>query len=456
PGVANRLRCRGQVIESTRTAAYEVTIKERGFAPEPYAIADALMYADGKPIVEINDMALRLSGSNRDELEMLWREALAGDGAAPESTSAEAAQSAVLYGKEQILAFAEGRPSAAFGERYRPFDEGRFIARLPRPPYQFLDRVIQVEGTAWTMAAGTRAVTEYDVPRDAWYFEAARADQLPYAVLMETALQACGWVSAYMGSALASESPLKFRNLGGTATLHAPVNRLSGTLQSRVTATKVTRSAGMIIQHYDFAVCCSGTLVFDGSTYFGFFHPEALAQQIGIRESLLGQPTNDERARAQSFLLADRPPYPDRRWRMVERISTLLPEGGAAGLGWVEGTIEVDPDAWFFHAHFLDDPVWPGSLGLESLLQLLKVFAVECFGAEGDGALDAPCLGRPHSWIYRGQILPSSKHVATEAVITVRDDACRWIQADGTLAVDGKVIYQMNGFTLRYGDADRR
>jgi len=35
PGVASRLKCRGQVIETTRVAAYEVSIKEVGFRPEP-------------------------------------------------------------------------------------------------------------------------------------------------------------------------------------------------------------------------------------------------------------------------------------------------------------------------------------------------------------------------------------------------------------------------------------
>ena len=59
PGVASRLKCRGQVIATTRTVTYEVSIKELGYRPEPYAIADALMYADGKPIVEITDMSLR-------------------------------------------------------------------------------------------------------------------------------------------------------------------------------------------------------------------------------------------------------------------------------------------------------------------------------------------------------------------------------------------------------------
>src|SRR5205823_2135888 len=52
PDVASRLKCRGQVIASTRVVTYEVTLKEIGYRPEPYAIVDALMYADGKPVVE--------------------------------------------------------------------------------------------------------------------------------------------------------------------------------------------------------------------------------------------------------------------------------------------------------------------------------------------------------------------------------------------------------------------
>ena len=51
-------------------STYEVTLKEIGYRPEPYAIADALMYADGKPIVEITDMSLRLTGPDAREA---WR-----------------------------------------------------------------------------------------------------------------------------------------------------------------------------------------------------------------------------------------------------------------------------------------------------------------------------------------------------------------------------------------------
>ncbi len=42
---------------------------------------------------------------------------------------------------------------------------------------------------------------------------------MPFAVLLEVALQPCGWLAAYLGSALTSPVDLSFRNLGGTAEL---------------------------------------------------------------------------------------------------------------------------------------------------------------------------------------------------------------------------------------------
>src|SRR5262249_29874717 len=133
PGVASRLKCRGQVTAATRCVTYEVILKERGYRPEPYAICDALMYADGKPIVEIGDMSLRLTGQTREGLRELW------------SVKPQAARR-VLFGPESIRAFSNGNPSDAFGEPYRVFDAERIIARLPGPPYQFLDRIVHIEG----------------------------------------------------------------------------------------------------------------------------------------------------------------------------------------------------------------------------------------------------------------------------------------------------------------------
>src|SRR5262249_58558504 len=126
------------------------------------------------------------------------------------------------------------------------------------------DRMAAVQAEAWKRAAGGVIEAEYDVPPDAWYFEAHRQPIMPYAVLLEVALQSCGWLAAYMGSALTSSTDLHFRNLGGQGTLHAVVRPDTGTLTTTVNCTRVSRSAGMIIQPYDFSVRRRAGLVYHG------------------------------------------------------------------------------------------------------------------------------------------------------------------------------------------------
>jgi 3-hydroxymyristoyl/3-hydroxydecanoyl-(acyl carrier protein) dehydratase len=144
--------------------------------------------------------------------------------------------------------------------------------------------------------------------------------------------------------------------------------------------------------------------------------------------------------------------------RMVERIELFEPAGGPSGLGLIRGATPVDPLAWFFRAHFLDDPVWPGSLGLESFWQLLQVAAARRFGRlpgrhdAGTTLFESPAVGVEHSWVYRGQILPTHREVTAQAVVTSIDERERLLRADGHLFVDGRVIYQVNDFAVRMID----
>ncbi|MFO0917270.1 MAG: beta-ketoacyl synthase N-terminal-like domain-containing protein [Planctomycetaceae bacterium] len=425
PEVRSRLKCRGQVLASTKKVWYEVTLKEIGYgegsgrsakslgterktpddpsqslSPQPsalsaYCLADALMYADGKPIVEITDMSVRLTGLTQEAVERLWGSASSG-GREPFECGVETGadrhqgtdvprseeRKRPLFDTDRITEFAIGKPSKAFGDKYRVFDEERVIARLPGPPFQFLDRITSIEHCEpWKLAGGGVIVAEYDVPLEAWYFAENRQTTMPFAVLLETALQPCGWLAGYLGSALTSESDLSFRNLGGKATQLRAVTRNSGTLATTVKITSVSQSGGMIIQHYEFDLRCQGEPVYQGKTYFGFFSKQALANQIGIRDAAVYQATAEESARAETFEVPHEAPFASDRFRMVDRVTAFVPDGGPNGLGYLQGTIGVDPGAWFFQAHFYQDPVWPGSLGLESFLQLLKVYAVRRWGS---------------------------------------------------------------------------
>src|SRR5205807_2931021 len=185
---------------------------------------------------------------------------------------------------------------------------------------------------AWKMKPGGVIEAQYDVPPDAWYFEANRQERMPYAVLLEVALQPCGWMAAYMGSALSSRDDLHFRNLGGEAVQLAEVTPRSGTLTTIVKVTKVSNSAGMIIQHYDFEIRAGNQPVYRGNTYFGFFTPEALAQQVGIRDAAIYRIADADWVRGKRMRYPSMPPFPDARLGMVDNIDLYLPDGGPHAL----------------------------------------------------------------------------------------------------------------------------
>ncbi len=441
-GEVSQLKCRGQVTEETKAVQYEITLKEIGYREDgtPYVLADALMYGDHRAIVQMKNMSVQLSGLKKEKLEALWQN----------KNSIETKQ--VLFDNESILAFATGKPSEAFGDRYKIFDSGRKIARLPGPPYKFLDRIVSIKDCEqWVLKAGGTIEAEYDVPTDEWYFTEDNQPYMPFAVLLEVALQPCGWLAAYLGSALTSDVDISFRNLGGTATQYIKVTPEIGTLTTKVKMTSVSQSGGMIIQTYEYEMTSDQGLVYKGDTNFGFFSKQALADQIGIRDAKPYVSTELEQ-RVQSFTYPTIAPMPADMMRMLDEISLFDTEGGPNNLGFIEGTAKVKEDAWFFKAHFYEDPVWPGSLGLESFMQLLKVFAWERWQDElkiGEFVFESMALNHLHKWVYRGQILPVDEQVTIQAVITEIDDATKTIKADGFLTVDGRIIYQMKDFALR-------
>lgn len=439
PEIGNQLKCRGQVIESTQKVEYRITLKEVGYRPEPYAIADALMLADGKPIVEVINLSVMLTGTDQSSLEQMW--------ASKQPTGIPV--KVPIFDTDRITAFAVGKPSEAFGDRYRVFDEERRIARLPGPPFQFLDRITEIQATPWELKAGGVIEAQYDVPADAWYFGANRQPEMPFCVLLETALQPCGWLAAYLGSALTSDKDLAFRNLDGSAVQLKPVTPESGTLTTKVKITSVSQSGGMIIQSFDYEMVDAEGPVYRGDTVFGFFTRDALANQIGLRDIEPFRIDDPARKQGKTFNYPAQGPFPETKMRMINRISCYLPDGGDAGLGYIEGEMDVDPSAWFFKAHFYQDPVVPGSLGLESMLQCLKVVAADRWDVGPDTIFETIALQQKHQWSYRGQVVPDNSRVRVEAMITAVNDDYRMLTADGYLHVDGKTIYRMNDFTLK-------
>ena len=464
-----KLRCRGQAIPSSRHMIYEVFVRSMVDGPEPALIADILVTVDGLKSLHCEAVTLRLVCdaplSSRPEL-LGFTEKPSGDDAVGGVGSAAPA----IFDQRALLATGIGRPSEAFPGLYEAFDGGRRVPRLPGPPYHFMSRVTELSGPPMGSLArgldpaGTRAVVEYDVPPDAWFFREAAPAQgavMPFAVLLEVALQPCGWLSSYVGSALTSEGELYYRNLDGKrARAHREVGPNVGTLLVTATLTKSSSSGDMIIQEFDFAVHTrAGEAVYDGRTVFGFFPKDALARQVGIGtsaaerarlvERAAGFAPVDLRARPARYC-AGTPALPEPMLRMIDRVVSYAPSASRAGLARVVTEKDVDPAEWFFRAHFYQDAVQPGSLGLEAMANAIEWVALH----EGLGAgMTAPrfVVEGPATWKYRGQVQPTNQLIQVEAeLLTVEHgaDGVRLV-ADCSLWVDGLKIYQAPDFCVR-------
>jgi 3-hydroxymyristoyl/3-hydroxydecanoyl-(acyl carrier protein) dehydratase len=203
--------------------------------------------------------------------------------------------------------------------------------------------------------------------------------------------------------------------------------------------------------------------VFEVHTSFGIFPAAALAEQAGVKVT----PAEQVRIAAPSGVDIDLKARPARFFEgpggaprlagpmllMLDRITALDPHGGPKGLGWARAEKLIDPAEWFFKAHFFQDPVQPGSLGLEGLLQLLQVVMIERGLGEGlEGARFEPIeIGRQLTWKYRGQVFPESTRTTMEIEIEEigRDERGPCARAQGWLWVDGARVYHAIDLGMR-------
>ncbi|PZT73410.1 MULTISPECIES: polyketide synthase [unclassified Streptomyces] len=467
-----RAMCRGQATPESRRVVYEVFVRGVSAGPEPTLYADVLGSVDGMKAFLGRNVALRLVP---DWPLTQWRHTgppavrtAPGTPALPRPTDpchgqeqrVAVAADGFRFGHDSLLACAWGRPSEAFGAMYEPFDGTRGVARLPGPPYHFMSRIVSVDGPQGGMREGSGVVAEYDVPEDAWYFAESGGGAMPFAVLMETAMQPCGWLASYVGSALTSDVDLLFRNLDGKGTVTGEVTPATRTVRTCAELTRIARSGDMVIETFRLSCTADGVRVFDLEAVFGFFPRSAFDDQQGVPvpadgRARLAEPcdrTVDLTALPDRFR-AGRLRLPGPMLLMLDRVTGYWPDGGSAGLGRLRSEKDVRADDWFFRAHFFQDPVQPGSLGVEAMCQLLQFHLLESgAGAGMPNARFEPVLpDRETSWTYRGQITPAHRliRVDMDIVESGRDARGPYAVADATLWGDDTCIYRVRGLGMR-------
>lgn len=456
------MRCRGQCVPTSRELVYEVFVEEFSDGAVPMLRASVMASVDGRKAFLCQGLAV--------ELVQDWplHEMLRKGEVVPTKRGASFELDGFVFDHRSLLACALGRPSESFGPTFAVADRPLSLPRLPRPPYHFMTRIVACKGAMGRPEAGMCVEADFDFAARDWFFERSGNRTMPSCVFMEALLQPCGWLSSYARDPSAQTTDIFFRNLDGTLTWSEELRPSDGTLRVRTELTNWSELGTMIIVSFRVEARIAGRVVAKMETAFGFFPGDAFANQAGLTPSAtekdyfakesatrlrLRGAEIDEFPTAGAVLASD-------PLMMLDRITGWWPEAGEAGLGIVRAEKEVKASDWFFQAHFMGDPVQPGSLGIEALVQLLQcAMRLRGVGSEwGSAARFEPvALGEPLVWKYRGQVVPTNGLITTLVELLKIDasvpDAIT-AHARASLWVDGKKIYETPKLAMRVRRSD--
>ena len=437
-----KVRCRGQVLPSDKLLTYRIEVRDIGLAPAAYIKADVEVVLEGKTIVYFEGLGVQLVEKADTDPRRV---------ATPRARTAGIAP----FDEAQLREFAIGSVEKCFGTVFSIY-QNRRVPRIPNGDLHLISRVLEVENTPEGSDGLGRLLSEYDVLPDPWFYDRCSHFCPPYSVLMELALQPCGFLSACVGAILDfPDIDFYFRNLDGQAYLSREVDLRGKTVTNRVRLLSSTSLKGVIIQKFDFELACDGAPFYRGDAAFGYFTEKALASQVGLDGGEQVSPwCEGEKSRTREVALATLQKSPPERPHFhlasgqLHFLDTalVLAAGGRHGRGYVYARKAVDPRDWFYACHFYQDPVMPGSLGVEAILQAIEIYALH--QDLGDD-FASPCfrLVSDHRtvWKYRGQILPGAGTMELEVNISEvvqRDQQCLLI-ADASLWKDGLRIYEI-------------
>ncbi|MEM7103028.1 MAG: PfaB family protein [Bacteroidota bacterium] len=462
-----KVRCRKQVTPKDSKLVYKLEIKEIGLIPNPYVIGDLEIISDGVVTVHFENLGLQL----REKTNPRYLETTKGIEVSPRSEGA-------LMNEEAITTFALDDLSKCFGPDFSVYD-GRTVSRQPNTDLQLISRIISVDGKRGDFSKPSTIHAEYDVPETAWYYEQNSHNTMPYSVLMEIALQPCGLLGAYLGSTLQfADKNLYFRNLDGDGEmfdLPEGTDFRGKTITNHAVLVSSIALGGTILQNYTFELSIDGHVFYKGKSSFGFFPGDALASQVGLDKGDEVAPWFErEQLTTQDYMQIKldslygkmklyKAPETKPHYRLAGDQLNLLDKliiakgKGEYNKGYIHATKFVKTYDWYFTCHFYQDPVMPGSLGVEAILQAMQVFALQQDLAKDFKSPRFVQLANHQTvWKYRGQILLNVKEMHLEVhikAIEKRGDQLAII-GDAYLWNEKMRIYQVTDLALGIEEAE--
>ncbi|ANS31103.1 beta-ketoacyl synthase [Rhodococcus opacus] len=434
--------------DASTESELELIVTDIDLVPRPHLTAEVLCGGSRVPVsVTVTENAGTVIGPGAGGALDTWTGRVTASG------------EKALLSEFHMAHLARGDQGIALGPEFAHYT-GIRATRVPTGGLLLVDRITDFGGTRGTLDQQLTYRSEYDSPADSWYYADTANESMPHFVYMETSLQAALLMGYYLGPTLTEpHTTQSLRNLGGTATVLRRVDLRDKTITQTSRLLSTTLLPGSSLQSFDYTLSVDGEPFYQGETMFGYFSDEALGNQTGL-DAGRHRPTwladHPGQGSTRRIDLDARRRNPDDRLCNRNTLALLdwidvVDGGGAFGNGYLHTLRRIDPQDWFFSRHFHLDPVIPGSLGVESVIQALQEWAADTGLTDhlADPVFSIPA-NIAFTWKYRGQFLPSDGTCELEVHIkTVTHSATGVVvTADASLWKPGLRIYELEDIAI--------
>lgn len=303
----------------------------------------------------------------------------------------------LVFDEAQLVELTNGSVAKVLGPEYAEADTYPIRTRMPSPPYMFASRV-----TAMSAQKGKLEPCfiewECDLPLDAWY---VNNGMVPAFVALESS-HAMIVAFTYIGCDQLFKGQLRYRAVDSQTTVYGDMPKAGEVLRGRVNIKSFLRVGRNVVIAYEFLCYVGERLAFKLEANSGFFLPKDIEKSKGVNTAPYLK-TNGPAAPFTPLLRCERAAFDDAAIdallrgdlarcfgpaydtpraaplcapasKMLHRVTYVRADGGPFGLGVVEGECDIDPTHWVFKAHFMNDPVMPGTFLVEGCEQMVKFY----------------------------------------------------------------------------------
>ena len=177
----------------------------------------------------------------------------------------------LVFTKEQLTTMTESSMSSVLGPLFKEVDSYRVRARMPSPPFQFVDRITRLNAEIGVLKANSSIEFEHDIPEDSMFCLSSGLSQVPLFESGHAGILLMG----ILGSDLISKGKSRFRVTDTDLIFRGKLPKAGDTIKGSFTLTNVIQNATKLVVFYDFNLYhLDGSPIFESKGLGGFFYRE--------------------------------------------------------------------------------------------------------------------------------------------------------------------------------------